>query len=129
MLSEPSTLPFIPIYSHSLPSIVAVHGLYGNRTSTWTSSQTNAFWLKDFLPRDVPNARVMTFGYNADAAFGNTTAGILDHAKSLLSSLIDKREGNDVDCRYVLGPEEPEAEISHRSRADLLYLSGIRLVE
>ena len=38
----------------------------------------------------------MTFGYNADAAFGNTTAGIKVHAKSLLSSLVDEREEDDV---------------------------------
>ena len=35
---------------------------------------------------------MLTFGYNADAAFGNTTADIVDHAKDLLGSLIDKRE-------------------------------------
>lgn len=38
----------------------------------------------------------MTFGYNADAAFGDTTAKIIDHAKDLLSSLIDQREEDDV---------------------------------
>jgi hypothetical protein len=38
----------------------------------------------------------MTYGYNASAAFGNTTADIIDHAKGLLSSLIDKREEEDV---------------------------------
>lgn len=47
---------------------------------------------------DVPGARVMTFGYNADAAFGNSTADILDHAKDLLSSLVDKREEAEVSC-------------------------------
>ena len=77
----------------------------------------------------MPNARVMTFGYNADAAFGNTTAGILDHARSLLSSLIDKREGTNVDCRYPLSPGDIEAEKFHRSCADLLYSLGIRSVE
>ena len=41
---------------------------------------------------------MLTFGYNADAAFGNTTADIMDHAKDLLGSLIDKREENDVSC-------------------------------
>lgn len=35
---------------------------------------------------------MLTFGYNADAAFGNTTADVVDHAKDLLGSLIDKRE-------------------------------------
>ena len=71
----------------------------------------------------------MTFGYNADVAFGNTTADIIDHAKSLLSSLIDKREEDDVDCRYPLGAEDAKAEILLRSCADLLYLSGIRSAE
>lgn len=77
---------------------MAVHGLNGDPKNTWTNHKTNAFWLKDFLPLDVPNARVMTFGYNADAAFGNTTADIIDHAKGLLSSLVDKREEDDVRC-------------------------------
>jgi len=48
----------------------------------------------------------MTFGYNADAAFGNTTANINDHAKDLLSSLIDKREEDKVAvhvCHYSCG--------------------------
>lgn len=36
----------------------------------------------------------MTFGYNADMAFGNTTADVLDHAKDLLGSLLDEREAD-----------------------------------
>ena len=38
----------------------------------------------------------MTYGYNADVVFGNTTADVLDHAKSLLGSLIDERESEEV---------------------------------
>jgi hypothetical protein len=38
----------------------------------------------------------MSFGYNAKAAFGNSTANIIDHAKDLLSSLIDEREEDNV---------------------------------
>jgi hypothetical protein len=38
--------------------------------STWTNSETKKCWPKDFLPKDIPEARIMTFGYNADAAFG-----------------------------------------------------------
>ena len=71
--------------------IVAVHGLNGGPTKTWTDPKTKALWLQDFLPRDVEGARVLNFSYNADAAFGNTTADILDHAKDLLGSMIDKR--------------------------------------
>ena len=71
----------------------------------------------------------MTFGYNADAAFGNTTADIIDHARSLLSGLIDKREEDDVGCRYSLDPEDAKAKIFLRSCAVLLYLSDIRSAE
>ncbi len=72
----------------------------------------------------------MTFGYNAHAAFGNTTADIIDHAKSLLSSLVDKREEDHVSGRHsLLDPGDATAEILLRSFEDLLYLSGIRSVE
>lgn len=77
-------------------SIVAVHGLDGHLTQTWTSAEPNSFWLKDYLPHDIPDSRVLCFGYNAAAAFGRSTADVLDHAKDLLSSLIDKRETDEV---------------------------------
>lgn len=72
--------------------IVAVHGLGGDSIQTWTHPKSHAFWLKDFLPHEIPEARIMTFGFNADAAFGKSTSDVIDHAKSLLSSLVDKRE-------------------------------------
>ena len=80
---------------HSV-SIVAIHGLNGDPIKTWTEPKTKAFWLQDFLPQDVAGARVLSFGYNADVAFGNTTADVVDHAKDLLGCLLDKREGDDV---------------------------------
>ena len=75
---------------------MAVHGLGGDRIQTWTHPKSKAFWLKDFLPQQIPDARIMTFGYNADAVFGQSTAEVEDHAKSLLSSLVDKREETEV---------------------------------
>ncbi|KAK5202699.1 hypothetical protein LTR47_011671 [Exophiala xenobiotica] len=78
--------------SSSAIDIVAVHGLGGDAINTWTDPKSEAFWLRDFLPQQIPDARIMTFGYNADAAFGQSTAEIIDHAKSLLASLVDKRE-------------------------------------
>ncbi|KAH9203559.1 Alpha/Beta hydrolase protein, partial [Leptodontidium sp. 2 PMI_412] len=73
-------------------SIVAVHGLGGDAVNTWTHPKSKAFWLKDFLPLQIPDERIMTFGYNANAAFGQSTAELIDHAKSLLTSLVVKRE-------------------------------------
>jgi len=44
----------------------------------------------------------MAFGYNANAVFGNITADIVDHAKDLLGSLIDKREEKDENLRPII---------------------------
>ena len=81
-------------------SIIAVHGLNGDRTNTWKHSTSNHFWLQDSLPLDIKGARVLNYGYNTDVVFGNTTADVWDHAKSLLGSLIDERETDDVGQTY-----------------------------
>jgi hypothetical protein len=49
-------------------------------------------WLKDFLPNDLPNARIMLFGYNANVAFEPSTSGILEQAEDLLNRLDLKRQ-------------------------------------
>ena len=92
-----ATIPAQALSNSVLLSIVAVHGLGGDAINTWTHAKSNKFWLKDFLPRQIPDARIMTFGYNAAAAFGQSTAEVTDHAKSLLSSLVDKRDEPEVD--------------------------------
>ncbi|KAI9768501.1 MAG: hypothetical protein M1840_004911 [Geoglossum simile] len=112
--------------------IVAVHGLNGDPKNTWTNHKASAFWLKDFLPLDVPNVRVMTFGYNSSAAFGNTTADIRDHAKGLLSSLVDKREEGDEMRRSIIfighslgGIALFQARIEQRYNSISEYTTGI----
>ena len=78
---------------------MAVHGLGGDAIDTWIHPKSNAFWLKDFLPKQIPDARILSFGYNAAAAFSESTAEVIDHAKSLLASLVDKREEAEVHDR------------------------------
>ena len=75
---------------------MAVHGLGGDLIKTWTHPKSKSFWLKDFLPKQIPDSRIMTFGYDAKAAFGQSTAEVVDHAKSLLVDLVDKRENPEV---------------------------------
>lgn len=76
----------------SRDSIVAVHGVGGDVINTWTHPKSKAFWLKDILPRQIPDARIMTFGYNADAArtWGNL-AILLEWGSSCQQS-IDRRD-------------------------------------
>jgi hypothetical protein len=72
-------------------SIIFVHGLGGSARGTWENKASNKFW-PNFLHEDdsLPNARISTFGYNAD--FKNILAaknvlGIADFAGQLLDGL------------------------------------------
>jgi len=44
-------------------------------------------WLEDFLPAKIPDARIMTFGYNSAFAFARSMAGLDDFALDLLERI------------------------------------------
>ena len=79
-------------------SIVAVHGLNGDAHSTWTSDKGNICWLNhvDLLPKYLPNARILTWGYNANVISlkGRSTSSdrVLQHAQTLVAQLQADRE-------------------------------------
>jgi hypothetical protein len=53
-------------------------------------------WLKDLLPHDLPNARVLTYGYDADTrSFTHTsTQNIFRHAETFVADLTQQRAAN-----------------------------------
>ncbi|KAF8857418.1 hypothetical protein BDZ45DRAFT_551002, partial [Acephala macrosclerotiorum] len=72
--------------------IVFVHGLTGNRDKTWTHPN-GTFWPLE-LAKDMPNARIMAFGYDADVVklWGVTgNNNLRNHGKSLASDVSDER--------------------------------------
>lgn len=74
---------------------MAVHGLGGHWEKTWTSKQGN-LWLKDYLPAQLKgnglNARVMSYGYNADTIFSSSVGNINTSASDLLQRLKQDRD-------------------------------------
>lgn len=44
-------------------------------------------WLRDLLPRDIPRARILTFGYNANIHDGAGTGLIRDFVREFLPGL------------------------------------------
>jgi len=83
--------------------IVAIHGLSPfsdehHAENTWTSN--GKLWLRDFLPRKLPRARVMLFSYNANVAFDPVNLGVRQHAEKLLELLHLERE--DVAHRPII---------------------------
>jgi protein SERAC1 len=82
-------LQFALCFANTSLSIVFVHGLTGNRESTWTYNKS-LFWPRDLLVKDVPDTRILTFGYDADVVGILKTAGsntVRDHGKSLAQDL------------------------------------------
>ncbi|KAI9857467.1 MAG: hypothetical protein M1813_008217 [Trichoglossum hirsutum] len=77
--------------SKTIVTIVAIHGLGGDAYDTWADSDQK-IWLRDFLPSQVQNARIMSYGYNSVVAFSKSVAGIDEFAQDLLNRLEDERE-------------------------------------
>jgi hypothetical protein len=79
-------------------SIVAVHGLNPlnkelHASNTWTA-QNGKMWLKDseFLPGQLPTARILLLGYNSSVAFKSSVSGVREHAENLLFRLKQERQ-------------------------------------
>ncbi|KAE9362858.1 hypothetical protein N431DRAFT_475689 [Stipitochalara longipes BDJ] len=62
---------------------VSVHGITGDAYSTWTAAN-GVLWLKDFLPRQFPGAKVYSFGYPAEVFYSKSAAGLDMQARALL---------------------------------------------
>ena len=81
-------------------SIVAIHGLNGDRIATW--SEGNIFWLRDLLPTTLKQksitARIWSYGYNADAHSGTAVSAenLWDHGESFLGQLVNRRSLTNV---------------------------------
>ncbi|KAK0622435.1 hypothetical protein B0T14DRAFT_563886 [Immersiella caudata] len=83
--------------------IVAVHGLNGHRSKTWAASN-GVLWLRDLLPLDIPNARMFSWGYDANThAKSHVSCKYLyDHARTLVSDLCRKRKLSDSMERPII---------------------------
>ncbi|CCA76673.1 hypothetical protein PIIN_10662 [Serendipita indica DSM 11827] len=81
--------------------IVAIHGLQGHREKTWTTDK-GVCWLRDFLPSDLPNARILSYGYDADTRSQEcvSTQTIARHAQGLANAL--SRIRNDAPRRPIV---------------------------
>ncbi|RDW58786.1 hypothetical protein BP6252_13262 [Coleophoma cylindrospora] len=75
--------------------IVAIHGLNGHYAKTWQAineSGTTVNWIKDFLPQQMPEARIMSWGYNSRLLFSKSEADIGTFAAMLLENLLTYRD-------------------------------------
>jgi hypothetical protein len=62
-------------------------------------------WLQDFLPKDLPNVRIMSFGYDSRIEANRETSRMLDYGRSFIQQLHNARSSKGV-C-YKLELLEP----------------------
>jgi hypothetical protein len=86
-------------------SIVAIHGLNGHRDKTWTA-KNGVNWLRDasMLSAIIPNARIMSWGYNANthSTEGLSAMYLYDHAQNLVSDLSLHRRRDKVGKSFII---------------------------
>jgi hypothetical protein len=83
--------------------VVAVHGLNGHRENTWTA-KTGVLWLRDLLPAKIPNARIFSWGYDANTHGKKplTSMYLYDHARELVSDLSLERRLTNTTQRPIV---------------------------
>ena len=93
-------LPSAPRFVNSFRnSIIFIHGLTGDRERTWRAKTATAPWPQSLLPSKIPNARILTFGYDAYVAdwkgvVSNNRIG--NHSMNLITSISTYRDNDET---------------------------------
>lgn len=85
--------------------IVFVHGLMGNAYNTWLHQSTNIHWPGQLLSQDLPDVRILSFGYDADIVHlwnPASTNRLSNHAQNMVGELVRQRERTDTEFRPIL---------------------------
>ncbi|POR38318.1 Uncharacterized protein TPAR_01489 [Tolypocladium paradoxum] len=82
--------------------IIAVPGLGSHALGSWKSPISDDVWLRDFLPGDVPNIRVLLYGYDTTLPGSLSKQSIEDLGGSLLEQIIAFRASDRTSHRPII---------------------------
>lgn len=85
--------------------IVFVHGLTGNAYSTWFHKEAGVHWPTALLGRDIKDARILSFGYDADIINiwkPASNSRLSNHAEHLVRGLERVRRDSRTESRKIL---------------------------
>ena len=70
-----------------MASIIAISGLDGHAYGSWQGNgNLGQMWLRDFCSKDLPQCRMMIYGYNSKL-LSNGVDTILDYGQELMEEL------------------------------------------
>ena len=90
----PSGIKILHEPQNPIVDLVFVHGLTGDRERTWTYPENGICWPRDILPQHLPDARILTFGYDAYVVRARDQVASIDiahHANDFLNCLANER--------------------------------------
>jgi hypothetical protein len=73
-------------------SVIAVPGLGSHAIGAWKARDSHKVWLRDFLPQDIPNIRVLVYGYDTKLSGNDSKQSIADLGNNFLESVKSFRE-------------------------------------
>lgn len=84
--------------------ICFIHGLTGDRTSTWTAYGQSTPWPKTLLSSKLSTARILSYGYDAYIVRKSVAGSnrLIDHATNLLNDLTTDRFLHNASSRPLI---------------------------
>ena len=79
--------------------VVAITGLDGHAYGSWSGGNPKRMWLRDFLSKDLPKCRVMTYGYNSKLSTPGLHT-ITDFGTGLREELLRARRQDQVAFKF-----------------------------
>lgn len=104
VLSFPDGVEVLHDCPDATVDICFVHGLTGNRLSTWTANEQDTPWPKKLLPPKLDKARILTYGYDAYIVQKSVASQnrLADHATNLLNDLTTDRAACNASSRPII---------------------------
>ncbi|WYZ38338.1 hypothetical protein EsH8_III_000252 [Colletotrichum jinshuiense] len=82
--------------------IIAVPGLGSHALGSWKCSHSDDVWLRDFLPHDVPNIRVLLYGYDTTLPGSLSRQSIEDLGRIFVERVAAFRAGDGTTRRPLI---------------------------
>lgn len=105
-------------------SVIAVPGLGSHAIGSWKSPSDNDLWLRDYLPDDVPNIRILLYGHNTSLLGNESKDSIEDLGIRFLESIKAFRADNV--CRIWGSGDYMAHSVAGRSPSTLIHRPRLR---
>jgi hypothetical protein len=106
-------------------SIIAVTGLSGHAYGSWSHSDER-MWLRDYLPKDAPNARILTYGYQSSLQ-SDSISILEDHTNKFVHKLVDMRDASEVSKRGRTVWIGSCTDVNYSAKAGVCWLGWIEM--